>query len=403
MFAHAAEWRSYLSHLECTACGAIHPADELLGTCPECGKVLFARYDLEGLRSAMPAPSFGERGWDLWRYRELLPVRIPEHVADLGEGATPLLAVPRHAQRQLGFDRGELLVKDEANNPTGSFKARGLAVALARAAELGARDVALPSAGNAGSAAAAYAAALGLRCHVAMPADAPVANRAEVELYGAELILVEGLIDKAGASIRERGAAEGWFDVSTLREPYRVEGKKTMALELAEAGGWADDWCPDVILFPTGGGTGIVGMWKAISEMAELSWIGVRRPKLVVVQAAGCAPLVRAFEQGLKHAEPWHDAETVAAGIRVPSAIGDYLVLDALRESGGTAIAVSDEQILDAQRSFSRLTGIFASPEGAAGVAALEPLCRSGFLAGDERVVVFNTASGLKYPFNPRS
>ena len=339
------------------------------------------------------------RPWDLWRYRELLPVRDPAHVANLGEGATPLLPLPPQAQRELGLDRGEILVKDEGANPTGSFKARGLAVALARAAELGARDVALPSAGNAGAAAAAYASALGLRCHVAMPADAPVANRAEVELYGAELILVDGLIDAAGALIRQRATEEGWFDVSTLREPYRVEGKKTMALELAEAGGWGDAWCPEVIVFPTGGGTGIVGMWKAIAEMAELGWIGSRRPKLVVVQATGCAPLVTAFQQGEEHAEPWEDARTIAAGVRVPSGIGDYLVLRALRESGGTAVAVSDDDIVETQCTFARLTGIFASPEGAAAAAAITPLRRSGFLEGDERVVVFNTATGLKYPF----
>ena len=401
MLNDATEWRSYLSHLECTACGSQYRADELHGTCPACGKVLFARYDLDALGSAMPAPSFGDRRWDLWRYRELLPVRDPAHIggAGLGEGATPLIPLGPHAQHELGFDRGELLVKDEGSNPTGSFKARGLAVAVARAAELGARDLALPSAGNAGSAAAAYAAALGLRCHVAMPADAPHANRAEVELYGAELILVDGLIDAAGALIRERASADGWFDLSTLREPYRVEGKKTMALELAEAGGWSDGWCPDVVVFPTGGGTGIVGMWKAVSEMVELGWIGVRRPRLVVVQATGCAPLVRAFEQRSEHAERWREAQTIAAGIRVPSAIGDYLILRALRESGGTAVSVSDDDIVDAQREFAKLTGIFASPEGAAAVAALEPLLHSGYLSGEERVVLFNTAAGLKYAF----
>jgi threonine synthase len=398
--ASAADWRSYLSHLECTGCGASHPADRLLGTCPDCGKVLFARYDVDALRLAMPRPSsLAGRAWDLWRYRELLPVRASSHVANLGEGATPMLPVSSRAERELGLHRGELLVKDEGANPTGSFKARGLAVALARAAELGARSIALPSAGNAGSAAAAYSAALGLACHVAMPADAPAANQAEVELYGAELVVVDGLIDAAGALIREQGSTKGWFDVSTLREPYRVEGKKTMALELAEAGGWGDDWCPDVIVFPTGGGTGIVGMWKAVSEMAELGWIGARRPKLVVVQATGCAPLVRAFDEGKDQAEPWRHAETFAAGIRVPSASGDYLVLRALRESGGTAVAVTDDDIRDTQRTFARLTGIFASPEGAATVAALTPLRRSGYLSGEERVVVFKTASGLKYPF----
>src|SRR5688572_17221015 len=391
-------WHSYLADLACSACGQVYDADELHGLCMSCGKVLFARYDLPALRAAMPNPAFADRPWDLWRYRELLPVRDNRHVANLGEGATPLLSLPSRARGSLGLERGELLVKDEGRNPTGSFKARGLAVALARAAELGVRDVALPSAGNAGAAAAAYAAALGLGCHVAMPADAPLVNRAETEVYGAELLLVDGLIDACGALVRERASADGWCDVSTLREPYRVEGKKTMGIELAEAGGWGDAWCPDVVIFPTGGGTGIVGMWKAFDELSELGWIGARRPRLVVVQSAGCAPLVRAFERGEDHAEPWRDARTVAAGIRVPSAIGDYLVLRAVRASSGTAVAVPDEEIVGAQRSLARLTGIYPAPEGAAIVAALAPLRRAGFLSGDERVVLFNTAMGLKYP-----
>jgi threonine synthase len=393
-------WHSFLTDLACTACGQIYDADELHAVCTSCGKVLFARYDMPGLRAAMPRPAFADRPWDLWRYRELLPLRDPRHVASLGEGATPLLPLSRGAREALGLERGELLVKDEGRNPTGSFKARGLAVAIARASELGVRDVALPSAGNAGAAAAAYAAALGLGCHVAMPADAPLVNRAETEVYGGELLLVDGLIDAAGALVRERASAgrDGWFDLSTLREPYRVEGKKTMGIELAEAGGWGDAWCPDVVIFPTGGGTGIVGMWKAFDELSELGWIGARRPRLVVVQATGCAPLVRAFQRGDDNAEPWRDARTLAAGIRVPSAIGDYLVLRAVRESAGTAVAVADEQIVDAQRTLARLTGIFAAPEGAATVAALAPLHRAGFLSGDERVVLFNTAMGLKYP-----
>ena len=293
---------------------------------------------------------------------------------------------------------GELAVKDEGANPTGSFKARGLSVAVARAVELGIRDVALPSAGNAGAAAAAYAAAHGIACHVAMPRDAPASTCAEVELYGAELLLVDGLIDAAGRLIRERSAAEGWFDLSTLREPYRVEGKKTMGIELAEDGRWGDAWCPDVVVYPTGGGTGIVGMWKAFAEMEELGWIGSKRPRMVVVQAAGCAPIVRAFGAGAEHAEPWTDARTLAAGIRVPAAIGDYLILRAVRESGGTAVAVSDEEIVEAQRTLGRLAGIYAAPEGAATYAAIPHLRRSGFLAGHERVVLFNTGTGLKYP-----
>jgi threonine synthase len=355
--------------------------------------VLFARYDLGSLAAAMPRPSFDGRTWSLWRYRDLLPVRDERFAVSLGEGATPLLPAPR-AAAAVGLERGELLIKDEGGNPTGSFKARGLAVAVARAAELGMREVALPSAGNAGVAAAAYASAHGIGCHVAMPADAPAHLRAQVEAYGAELILVDGLIDLAGALIRERASREGWFDLATLREPYRVEGKKTMGIELAEVGGWGGAWCPDVIVYPTGGGTGIVGMRKAFDELERLGWIGPRRPKMVVVQSTGCAPMVRAFEAGADRAEPWADASTVADGIRVPFAIGDSLILRAVRESGGTAVAVTDDEIVAARRQLLPLLGIDACLEGAATYAALPHLRRSGFLTGDERVVIFNTGTG---------
>jgi threonine synthase len=388
---------SYLSHLECTACGDRFEADALNRTCSNCGKVLFARYDLAALRADMPAPDLEGRPWDLWRYRELLPIRDARFARTLGEGGTPLLPASR-AAAPAGLQQGELLIKDEGANPTGSFKARGLSVAVARAAELGAAHVALPSAGNAGAAAAAYAAAHGLPCHVAMPRDAPSSTQDEVALYGAELLLVDGLIDAAGALIRERAAADDWFDVSTLKEPYRAEGKKTMGIELAEAGGWGDAWCPDVVIYPTGGGTGIVGMWKAFDELEQLGWIGSKRPRMVVVQSTGCAPIVRAFDAGVEHADPWTDARTLAAGIRVPSAIGDYLILRAVRDSGGTAIAVTDEEIVEAQLALGRLAGINAAPEGAATYAALSHLAASGFLAGDERVVLFNTGTGLKYP-----
>jgi threonine synthase len=388
---------SYLSHLDCTACGDRVEADALHRTCPSCGKVLFARYDLAALRADMPAPALEGRAWDLWRYRELLPIRDDRFARSLGEGGTPLLAT-ESAAAGVGLERGELLIKDEGANPTGSFKARGLSVAVARAAELGASHVALPSAGNAGAAAAAYAAAHGLACHVAMPRDAPTSTQEEVALYGAELLLVDGLIDAAGALIRERGATENWFDVSTLKEPYRAEGKKTMGIELAEAGGWGDAWCPDVVVYPTGGGTGIVGMWKAFDELEQLGWIGSKRPRMVVVQSTGCAPIVRAYERGAEHAEPWTDAHTLAAGIRVPSAIGDYLILRAVRESEGTAVAVTDEEIVEAQLTLGRLAGINAAPEGAATFAALPHLVASGFLGGNERVVLFNTGTGLKYP-----
>jgi threonine synthase len=388
---------SYLDFLECSSCGSRWDADTVYGVCPACGLVLFARYDLPALRMAMPRPAFDGRLWDLWRYHELLPVRDPAHARSLGEGATPLIQLNRASTDSVGMTGGELLVKDEGRNPTGSFKARGMAVAIARAAELGIRRVALPSAGNAGAAAAAYAAAAGMDCHIAMPSDAPAVNRSEAAIYGAEVILVEGLIDTAGRLIRERAASDEWFDVSTLREPYRVEGKKTMGFELAEAGGWGDAWCPDVIVFPTGGGTGIVGMWKAFDELRQLGWIGERRPRLVMVQAAGCAPLARAFEHGADRAEPWTDAKTIAAGIRVPSAIGDYLVLRAVRQSNGTAVAVTDTEIVESQRVLARKAGIYAAPEGAATYAALAHLRRSGFLTGEERVVLFNTAMGLKY------
>ncbi|MEO6578639.1 MAG: threonine synthase [Candidatus Limnocylindria bacterium] len=390
--------RSYLIRLTCSSCHAAASADAIAGVCEQCGKVLFAQYDLDALRADMPAPAFTGRASTLWRYRELLPVRDDRFVVTLGEGATPLLSLAAAARGAFGMERGELLVKEEGVNPTGSFKARGLAVAVARAAELGVTDVALPSAGNAGGAAAAYAAAHGIGCHVAMPADAPAINQQEVALYGGELILVDGLIDAAGRLIRERAAAEGWFDLSTLKEPYRAEGKKTMGIELAEAGGWGDEWCPDVIVYPTGGGTGIVGMWKAFDEMGRLGWIGSKRPRMVVVQSSGCAPIVRAFKSGAEHAEPWVDAQTIASGIRVPAAIGDYLILRAVRDSGGTAVTVSDDEITEAQRTVGRLTGINAAPEGAATFACLPRLLDSGVLRDDERVVLFNTGTGAKYP-----
>jgi len=386
-------WRSFLTdHLECSACGLAHAADTLQSVCTACGKVLFARYDLDGVRQSVSPKDFLSRRWDMWRYVELLPVRDRKHVVSLGEGLTPLVNASHPA-----LERGELLIKDEGQNPTASFKARGLSAAISRAKELGVRTIALPSAGNAGSAAAAYAAAGGLQCVVAMPRDVPEANQVETQIYGAQVTLVDGLINDAARLIRERAAAEGWFDVSTLREPYRQEGKKTMGIELAEQGGWGDDCLPDVIVYPTGGGTGIVGMWKAFSELEQLGWIGARRPKMVVVQAEGCAPIVRAFQRGERHAEPWENAQTVAAGLRVPAAIGDYLILDAVRASGGTALSVSEDDIVDAQLDMGRRTGIYAAPEAAATWASLPRLRADGFLQGDERVVLFCTGSGLKY------
>ncbi len=391
-------WISYLSQLECSACGRRHDAEQLQTVCSACGKVLFARYDLPAVRSAVSPSDFASRRWDMWRYWELLPVRDPRFVISLGEGLTPLVEVRRDAAQTLGLERGQLLLKEEGQNPTASFKARGLSAAVSRARELGAKAIALPSAGNAGAAAAAYAAAGGLEAHVAMPRDVPEMNRVEVDVYGARATLIDGLISDAGRMIREHAPRHGWFDVSTLREPYRQEGKKTMGLELAEQGGWGDDCLPDVIVYPTGGGTGIVGMWKAFQELEALGWIRSRRPRMVVVQAEGCAPIVRAFERGERHAEPWANAHTAAAGLRVPAAIGDYLILDAVRSSGGTALAVSEEQIREAQLQMGRLAGVYAAPEAAATWAATLAMRKSGFLSGAERVVLFCTGSGLKYP-----
>ena len=364
-----AGWQSFLQKLECTACGGEFDADTLHGVCPTCGKVLFARYDLSAVKKSVTADDFRARRWDMWRYHELLPVRDPANVIALGEGMTPLLRVSTGVSAHLGFERGRLGIKDEGKNPTGSFKARGMSAAISRAKELGVSHVALPSAGNAGSAAAAYAAAGGLTAHVAVPRDVPPVNLVEMQVSGADIILIDGLIDQAGKMIHQRAA---------------------------EQGGWGENCLPDVIIFPTGGGTGIVGMWKAFEELGTLGWIGPKRPRMVVVQAAGCAPLVRAFEQGAEHAQPWEGAATIAAGIRVPAAIGDYLVLKSIRESGGTALAVSDDEIRAAQLEMAREVGVYASLEGAATWAALKTLRRNTFLAGNEDVVLFNTGMGLK-------
>src|SRR5436305_5879280 len=381
-----ARWMSYLRSLECTACGREFDASAAHGVCPACGKVVFARYGLAELRIALVPDDFRGRSWDMRRYRELLPVRDEANVVTLGEGMTPLLRVNEH-----------LSIKDEGKNPTGTFKARGMAAAISKAKELGITEIALPSAGSAGSAAASYAAAAGITAHVAVPRDVPPVNLVEMRMSGADVLLVDGLIDEAGRVLHERAATAGWFELKTLKGPYRQEGKKPLGFELAGKGGWGDDCLPDVILFPTGGGTGIVGMWKAFAELGELGWIGRKRPKMVVVQSTGCAPLVRAFEQGADHAEPWKDAATIAAGIRVPSAIGDYLVLKAMRESRGIAIAVTDDEIRAAQIEMARETGIYTCPEGAASWAALRSLRRSGFLGGEEDVVLFSTGAGVKY------
>ncbi|MCC7369929.1 MAG: threonine synthase [Chloroflexi bacterium] len=382
---------STLTHLDCTYCDQRYDADRLQTVCASCGKVLYARYDLARARHTLTRESLGRRRWDMWRYQEVLPVRDPANMVSLGEGMTPLVPA-RRAGDALGL--AGLLLKDEGKNPTGSFKARGLGCAVSRAKELGVKAIALPSAGNAASAATAYGAAAGLEVNVFMPRDVPDANRIECLVYGANVTLVDGLINDAGAKVRELAPRRGWFDVSTLKEPYRQEGKKTMGYELAEQLGWT---LPDAIVYPTGGGTGIVGMWKAFAEMEELGLIGPKRPKMIVVQAEGCAPIVRAFDRGERHAELWQNAHTAAAGMRVPVAIGDYLILDAVRESGGTALTVSEGEILEAQLDLGRLGGIYAAPEGGATYAALRKLVASGFVKPDELVVLFQTGMGLKY------
>ncbi|GAP63742.1 threonine synthase [Ardenticatena maritima] len=382
---------SFLSHLECGWCGATYDADRLWNLCPACERPLLARYDLEAARQAFPREALRGREPTLWRYTEMLPVRDPAYRLTLGEGFTPLLPFKRLGAR-LGLTH--LYAKDEGLNPTASFKARGLCMAVSRAAELGVSRLAIPTAGNAGSALAAYAARAGIPAHVFAPADVPPVFVAEMRALGAEVTLVEGLITDAARFVREGVAAGRWFDVSTLKEPYRVEGKKTMGYELAEQFGWR---LPDVIVYPTGGGTGLVGMWKAFAEMEALGWIDDKRPRMVSVQSAGCAPIVRAFQQGADTAEPWENAATIADGLRVPAAVGDFLILRAIRESGGTAVAVSDDEIRAAQREIGAQEGVFVAPEAAATWAAVQHLVRDAWIAPDERVVLFLTGSGLKY------
>jgi len=380
-----------MTHLECTRCGVSYDPDRLWRLSPCCEKPLYARYDLERIGRTFRPDSLRGREPSLWRYAEVLPVRDPAYRVTLGEGLTPLLGAPRLA-RELGVKR--LWLKDEGQNPTGSFKARGLGLAVSRAWELGVREVALPSAGNAGSAAAAYAAAAGLPCHVVVPADTPRVIIEEIRSLGADLQLIDGLITDAGARVAEGVAAHGWFDLSTLREPYRVEGKKTMGYELFEQ---LAGRLPDVIVYPTGGGTGLVGMWKAFDEMERLGWIGSARPRMISVQASGCAPIVRAWEAGESAAEPWRDAHTYAAGLRVPRAVGDFLMLDAIRASNGAAVAVDDDDMRAWVRRIGAATGVFAAPEGGAAAAALPHLLRAGLLSADEEIVLFITGSGLKY------
>lgn len=379
------------THLECTRCGARYNAEEPHRLSPCCHKPLYPRYDLHAIGRRLSREDLRGRSADLWRYAELLPVRDPANAVRLGEGWTPMIDTPRLASR-IGVARCR--VKDEGQNPTASFKARGLCMAISRAKELGITEVALPSAGNAGSATAAYAAAAGMRAHVVVPRDTPHPIVEEMRALGADVELFDGLITDCATRVAEGVREHGWFDLSTLKEPYRVEGKKTMGYEVAEQLGWR---LPDVIVYPTGGGTGLVGMWKAFDEMQALGWIGPERPRMVSVQASGCAPIVRAWREGTEHAEPWEDAHTYASGLRVPRAVGDFLILDAVRASGGAAIAVDDDEMRAWTPLVGADTGIFCAPEGAATAAAAARLRQSGHIRPEDEVVLFNTGSGLKY------
>lgn len=376
-----------MTHLECSLCRKSFPAGVIHNLC-DCGGPLLARYDLEGIRHTWSRNNLKAGPNTMWRYAPVLPPSRQASIISLGEGMTPLVPARRMGSR-IGADN--LWIKDDGLNPTGTFKARGLSCAVSMAVELGIQKLAIPSAGNAASAMAAYAAAAGLEARIFMPRDVPRANFVECRAYGARVTLVPGLISDCARRVAE---GTGWFDVTTLKEPYRIEGKKTMGYEIAEQLDWE---LPDAILYPTGGGVGLIGMWKAFEEMQELGWIGPRRPKMIAVQAEGCQPVVRAFDHGEERATFWEHARTVAAGLRVPKPLGDFLILDALRASAGTAIAVSDSELLDAGAQLASEEGIFAAPEGAACVPALEKLLRSGFLKRHERIVIYNTGSGLKY------
>jgi threonine synthase len=378
----------FVTHLECSACGLEHPWPRLQNLCLSCGKPLFAVIDLAAVGRTLKRETLATREKSLWRYREVLPLPDDDEPVSLGEGGTPLLPA-----QKFGGDLN-LWIKDESINPTQSFKARGMSVAVSMAKHLGATKLAVPSAGNAGGALAAYAARAGLETHIFMPRDTPQANIIECRELGADVTLVDGLITDCGAEIARRKAKEGWFDMSTLKEPYRVEGKKTLGYELAEQCNWQ---LPDAILYPTGGGTGLIGMWKAFNEMETLGWIGGKRPRMFAVQASGCAPIVRAFDAGEKIAAEFPNAKTIASGLRVPKAIGDFLILNILRQSNGGAIAVDDQEMIRITREVGSSEGLFVAPEAAACFAALKSLCSEGKIQCGERVVIFNTGSGIKY------
>jgi threonine synthase len=376
-----------LTHLECTRCGEHYPADRPQTVCPKDAGILYARYDLAAIKRNFSAIRLAGRAPTMWRYDAVLPEADP---VSLGEGFTPMLASREYAN---------VFIKDEGLNPTGSFKARGLSAAVTMARRFGLKKLAIPSAGNAAGALAAYAAAAGLEAHIFMPKDVPAANRIECDYYGAHVTLVDGLISDCARKVAELKDSDswqkdGWFDVSTTKEPYRVEGKKTMGYEVAEQLGWR---LPQGIIYPTGGGVGLLGMWKAFEEMEKLGWIGSERPKMISVQSAGCAPIVKAWDEGKSTAELWTNAATLAAGLRVPKPYGDYLILDILKKSHGIAVSVTDEQILDATRHWAKVEGIFAAPEGAACLIAYRKLIATGFFKPGDTVVLFNTGSGLKY------
>jgi threonine synthase len=381
----------HLTHLACTACGRPHDASVPQNTSPCCGKPLYPQYDLAAAARTLTREALRTRVKSLWRYREVLPVKNDADIVTLGEGLTPLLAAPRLGA-QVGCAR--LLIKDESLNPTQSFKARGMSVAVSMAKQFGLNKLAAPSAGNAGGALAAYAARAGLEAHLFMPADTPKANIIECRELGAHVTLIDGLITDCGAEVARRKEAEGWFDLSTLKEPYRVEGKKTLGYELAEQLDWV---LPDVVIYPTGGGTGLVGMWKAFDEMEKMGWTGAQRPRMYCVQASGCQPIVRAFAAGEKFAAEHVRAQTRASGLRVPKAIGDFIMLDILRWSGGGAVAVTDDEMIACVREIGSAEGLFVAPEGAATYAALKHLLAAGKIAPAESIVLFNTGAGLKY------
>ncbi len=381
-----------VTHLECANCHKNYEANQLLNLCGECGKPLLVRYDLEKAKETLTKDSLASRESNLWRYKEVLPVENVENIVSFGEGWTPLLETKKLAE-SLPV-KLNLFIKDEGQNPTQSFKARGMTAAISMAKELGIKKLAVPSAGNAAGALAAYAARAGMEAFIFMPSDTPKANIIECQQTGANVTLIDGLITDCGAEVARRKDSEGWFDVSTLKEPYRVEGKKTMGYELAEQFKWN---LPDVILYPTGGGTGLIGMWKAFDEMEKMGWIGEKRPRMISVQSLTCAPIVRAFHEGKRFADEFENAETVASGLRVPKAIGDFLIIDALHESHGTAIAVSDEELVKAVKEIGAAEGIFTAPEGAACLPALRTMIEQDLVKENETVVIFNTGAGVKY------